>query len=175
MIRINFGLPAGMLLSAMFFSCGSAEKKTPPPVPPVMVSVLQIQKDVVSFFDEYPATLVALNEVQLRPEVAGYINGIFFQDGQHVSKGQKLYSIDQQQYQAAYDQAVANLNVAKSNLARAQQDAERYEELQKKDAIARQVVEHAEADLQSYKMQLEAAQDNVKSVQTNLRYSIIYA
>ena len=165
------------IAAAAMASCGSSNKpaeglKTPPPVP---VAIYTVQKGSALYFDEYPATVVALNEVQLRPQVTGYITGIFFKDGQHVSRGQKLYAIDQQQYQAGYNQAVANLNVAKANLGKAQQDADRYAELQKNDAIARQTVEHAQADLQASKMQLEAAKANVASVQTNVRYSTIYA
>ncbi len=163
--------------AAAIASCGSSSKpaeaaKAPPPVP---VAIYTVQKGSALYFDEYPATVVALNEVQLRPQVTGYITGIFFKDGQRVSKGQKLYAIDQQQYQASYNQAVANLNVAKANLGKAQQDADRYAELQKNDAIARQTVDHAQADLQASKMQLEAAKANVASVQTNVRYSTIYA
>ena len=165
------------IAAAAMVSCGSSNKpaeapKAPPPVP---VAIYTVQKGSALYFDEYPATVVALNEVQLRPQVTGYITGVFFKDGQRVSKGQKLYTIDQQQYQASYSQAVANLNVAKANLGKAQQDADRYAELQKNDAIARQTVEHAQADLQASKMQLEAAKANVASVQTNVRYSTIYA
>jgi len=163
--------------SILFFSCGSSSKpaeapKAPPPVP---VTTYTVQKGNAVYFDQYPATVVALNEVQLRPQVTGYITGIFFKDGQRIKKGQKLYAIDQQQYQASYNQAVANLNVATANLGKAQQDADRYAELLKKDAIARQTAEHAQADLQASKMQLEAAKANVASVQTNVRYSTIYA
>lgn len=167
------GASAILLLS----SCGSSDKPAGPPKapPPVPVAVYTVQKGSAVYYDEYPATVVALNEVQLRPQVTGYITGIYFKDGQRVSKGQKLYSIDQQQYQASYNQAVANLNVAKANLGKAQQDADRYAELQKNDAIARQTVEHAQADLQASRMQLEAAKANVSSVQTNVRYSTIYA
>jgi len=161
----------------ILLSCGSSNKpaeapKAPPPVP---VTIYAVQKGNAVYFDQYPATVVALNEVQLRPQVTGYITGIFFKDGQRVKKGQKLYAIDQQQYQASYNQAVANLNVATANLGKAQQDADRYAELLKKDAIARQTAEHAQADLQASKMQLEAAKANVASVHTNVRYSTIYA
>jgi RND family efflux transporter MFP subunit len=164
-------------VEVLLSSCGSTGKpadtsKAPPPVPVVIYTV---QKGSATYYDEYPATVVALNEVQLRAQVSGYITGVFFQDGQHVSSGQKLYSIDQQQYQASYNQALANLNVAKANLGKVQQDADRYAELQKNDAIARQTVEHAQADLEASKMQLEAAKANVASVQTNVRYSTIYA
>ena len=168
---------AAFTAMVVLYSCGAADKpaeapKAPPPVP---VAVYTVQKGSALYYDDYPATVIALNEVQLRPQVTGYITGIFFKDGQHVSRGQKLYAIDQQQYQASYNQAVANLNVAKANLGKAQQDADRYAELQKNDAIARQTVEHAQADLQASKMQLEAAKANVASVQTNVRYSTIYA
>jgi len=130
---------------------------------------------MATYFDEFPGTVTALNQVDVRPQVSGYITGIFFKEGQHVEKGQKLYSIDQQPYLGAYDQAIANLNVAKANLSKAQQDADRYEELAKQDAIARQTLDHALADLESAKKQVEAAKANVFQVQTNLRYSTIYA
>jgi len=178
-MKRTIGWSVSAAIISALCSCGgsgkdaaAAQQKAPPPVP---VITADVQKQVAAYYDQYPATIVALNEVQGRPQVTGYITGIFFNDGQRVSKGQKLYTIDQQQYQAGYEQAVANLNVAKANLAKAQQDADRYEELQKKDAVARQTVEHAQADLQASKMQLEAAKANVASVQTNLRYATIYA
>lgn len=143
--------------------------------PPVAVTVYEASTENATYYDQYPATITALNEVQLLPQVSGYITGVYFRDGQYVSKGMKLYSIDQQQYKAGVDQSVANLNVAKANLARAQKDADRYLDLAKKDAIAKQVVDHALADLESARMQVAAAQANVRHVQTGLRYSTIYA
>jgi len=156
-------------------ACGAkkdnAQQQQPPAAIPV--SVTTVQQGNAVYYDEYPATVTALNEVEIRPQVTGYITGIFFKDGQHVTKGQKLYSIDQQQYRGAYEQAVANLNVAKANQARAQQDAERYQQLADQDAIARQVLEHSVADLNTAKSQVAAQQANVSAVGTNLRYSNI--
>jgi RND family efflux transporter MFP subunit len=169
-------VPALMLaVSALLSSCSvnkAAEQKGPPPIP---VAVVEVRFGNATYHDEYPATVVALNQVDLRAEVSGYITDISVQDGQCVAKGMKLYAIDQRQYQAAYDQAVANLNVAKSNLAKAQQDADRYADLAKNDAVARQTLEHAQSDLESSKMQVAAAEAAVKSVETNLRYSVITA
>jgi membrane fusion protein (multidrug efflux system) len=175
MKRILWLIVTGLLLSSLFVSCSvnkAAEQKGPPPV---QVTTYEVKAGSASYHDEYPATVVALNQVELRPEVSGYITEISFKDGQHLAQGAKLYSIDQQQYRAAYDQAIANLNVAKSNLVKAQQDADRYTDLAKNDAVARQTLEHALADLASTKMQVEAAEATVKSVQTNLRYSDIEA
>ena len=70
---------------------------------------------------------------------------------------------------------MANLNVSKANLVKAQKNADRYLELQKNDAIASQTVDNALADLDAAKMQVNAAQANVSAVQTNVRYSTIYA
>lgn len=144
-------------------------------VPPVLVNIYTVQEGKATFFDEFPGTVTPLNQVDVRPQVSGYITGIFFKEGQHVSKGQKLYSIDPQQYRGAYEQAIANLDVAKANLAKAQQDADRYEELSKQDAVARQTLDHAMADLESSKKQVDAAKANVSSVQTSLRYTSIYS
>jgi len=139
------------------------------------VSAVIVKKEKTTYYDEYPATVAALSQDDLRAQVTGYITEIFFKDGQHVKKGQKLYNIDRQQYQANLDQAIANLNVSKANLARAQQDADRYADLLKQDAIARQVYDHAMSDLETAKMQVEAAKSNVRNVQTTVNYSYINA
>lgn len=169
-------LPGFLLFGLALASCGdknqSQQQQAPPPI---AVNVQAVGEGRPVYYDEYPGTVTALDEVEIRPQVSGYITGVYFQDGQHVTKGQKLYSIDQQQYRGSYEQAVANLNVTKANYARALQDAQRYEQLAQQDAIARQTLEQAQAELQAAKMQVEAAQANVSSVQTNLRYSTIYA
>lgn len=155
-------------------SCG-AKNEAPPPPPPASVEVETVTEGQAAYHEEYPATITALNEVELRPQVSGYITAIHFKDGQHVNQGQLLYTIDQQAYQAGVSQAQANLAVSRANLNKAQQDADRYTALDKKDAIAKQVLDHALADLESAKMQVRAAEAGVKSVQTNLRYSNIVA
>jgi RND family efflux transporter MFP subunit len=166
---------SGLFVIVFIMSCGgkkdeAAKQQAPPPI---AVNVADVTEGNATYYDQYPATVNALNEVEIRPQVSGSITGIFFKDGQHVVKGQKLYSIDQQQYRGQYEQAVANLNVTKANLAKAQQDADRYNELAKQDAIARQTLDHAVADLQSSKMSVEAAKANVSSVATNLKYANI--
>ncbi len=148
-----------IFVSLFLASCGG--NKVGFKFPPTPVSAYQVKMEKASYYDEYPATVVALNQVELRPEVSGYVTGIYFQDGQHVTKGMKLYTIDQQQYKAAYD-------VAKANLNKARQDYERYQELAKNNAIAAQTLSHALDDL-------HAAESNLSAVETNLRNSVIVA
>lgn len=168
----------GLGAIALLLSLASCGEKTvapqgPPPATPV--GVYQVQTGNATYYDNYPATVTALNQVDIKPQVSGNITQIFFQDGQHVRKGQKLYQIDQQQYGGAYEQALANLEVSKATLAKSQQDADRYIALDKQDAIAKQILDHQLADLQVAKRQVDAAKANVSSVQTSLKYSTIYA
>ncbi|MEZ0539763.1 efflux RND transporter periplasmic adaptor subunit [Fibrella arboris] len=154
---------------------GKKDDQAQAPPPPTPVTAVKATKGNATYYDEYPATVTALLEVDIQPQVAGNITGIFFRDGQVVRKGQKLYSIDPQQYRANYDQAVANLNVQKANLNRAQKDANRYNTLAQQDAIARQVVDNATATLEAAQMQVAAAEANIRQVATNLKYTTIYS
>src|SRR5450432_3589803 len=156
-------------------SCGNKQAAQQQAPPPIAVTVYPASIGNATYFDQYPATVTPLNQVDIKPQISGNIINIFFKDGQHVSKGVRLYEIDQQQVKAAYDQAIANLNVSKANLSKSQQDADRYTELDRKDAIDRQILDHALADLESSKRQVDAAQANVTDVQTNLKYSVISA
>jgi len=162
-------------ISALASCGGSNDASQQKPPPPTAVNVYTVQTGSARYNDQYPGTVTALNQVDIRAQVSGYISGIFFTDGQWVNKGDKLYSIDPQQYKSTYEQAVANLNVAEANLARAQQDADRYQELSNQDAVAKQVLDHALADLESNKKQVDAAKANVRAVETNLRYTTIFA
>lgn len=154
---------------------GKSQAGGPAGPPPVQITVYNVPVVPANYFDEYPAVLRSFNEVELRPQVNGYITGIHFQEGSKVAKGQKLYSIDQQSSEANYQQAVANLQVQEANLLRAQKDVERYRELAKNDAIAKQQVDYAEATYTAAQKQVEAAKAAVQNVQTNVRYSTIIA
>jgi membrane fusion protein, multidrug efflux system len=169
---LPYYVPVVLLFSA---GCGNKNQQGAQGPPPVPVVVQEVQASQASYYDEFPATVRALNEVELRPQINGYITGIHFKEGEKVKKGQKLYTIDQQQSEAMYKQAIANLSVQEANLERAQKDVERYRELNKSDAIAKQQVDYAEATYTAAQKQVEAARATVQSVQTNVRYSTIVA
>jgi RND family efflux transporter MFP subunit len=155
-------------------SCGGNKPQQTAP-PAVAVGVYTVHKGAAVYFDNYPATVTPLNQVDLRAQVTGYITSIYFQDGQHIEKGEKLYDIDKQQYEANYQQAVANMNIAKASLDKAQQDADRYSDLLKQDAIAKQIYDHAIADLESNKMQVASAKASVDKAALDLQYATIIA
>lgn len=169
-----------MLLAATltllgFSACGEKKNAAPPPPPPAKVSVETVKFSLAAYSDEYPATVTPLNQVELRPQVSGFITGLHFKDGQRVKKGQLLYTIDDQLYAANYQQALANLQVQQANLNRAEKDATRYHELDKQDAIAKQLVDNADATVEVNKKQIAAAQANIQAIQTNVRYTKVFA
>ena len=143
--------------------------------PAVKVSLYEVGLSSPVYYDEYPATVTPLNQVELRPQVTGFITGVHFKDGDRVRKGQLLYSIDEQLYSANYQQAVSNLNVQEANINKAQKDADRYHELDKNDAVAKQLVDNADAALEVAKRQAEASRANIRAVQTSVKYTKVYA
>jgi len=167
-----------VILNTIFISClilASCKKKQPPPNTEVPVNLMTVTAKHVLYYDKYPSTTAALSQVSLLPEVQGAITGIFFADGSHVKKGQKLYTIDQRLYQDNYDAAIANLKVSQGTLVQSQQDADRYEYLNKYNAVAKQLYDHAVITLENSKNTVRSSEQAVKSAKTNLSYSTIYA
>lgn len=156
-------------------ACKNSSSNAPAAPPAIKVVMDAARAGSGVYYDEYPATVTALNMVELRPQVSGFITGIHFTDGARVKKGQLLYSIDAQLYNANYQQALANLSVQEANLAKAEKDAERYRALAKQDAVATQLVDNAEAALQVAIKQRDAAKANISGVQTSVRYTKVYA
>lgn len=139
------------------------------------VGMATVSTEIVTGLTSYPATVVPLQETEIRAEVTGYVTGIFVADGAIVSKGQRLYEIDRTRYQAAYDQAKASLEIAKANLDRVQKDLQRYQTLADKDAIAKQTLDYAYTDVNNQKAQVQAAEAAVTTARTNLQRSVIVA
>ncbi|MBF9255575.1 efflux RND transporter periplasmic adaptor subunit [Pontibacter sp. 172403-2] len=171
-------LLAAIMSPAILASCGgkeNAQQQQNPAAMAVPVNAYEVKKQDVTGTDTYPGTVVPLQEVELRPQVSGYITDIYVQDGQRVTKGQKMYEIDRTRYEAAYRQAQANLQSAQANLEKFQKDLERYETLEAKEAIARQQVDYARTNVQTAKAQVAAAQAQVSSAANELGYAVINA
>ncbi len=170
------GMYTWITAAFLFASCGNKsetpQQKAPPPVG---VTVITVKDTAAVYYDEYPASVTALNEIRLTAQVNGYVTGVYFKDGDKVRKGQRLYSIDQQVYNANLQQAIANQQVQETNLVRAQKDADRYHELDKHDAIAKQQVDYADAAYDAAKKQVEASKAAVNAVKANVGFAVITA
>ena len=167
-----------VFLNITFIGClvfCSCKQESSPPPPPVPVNLFTVKAQPVTYYDRYTATTVALSQVNLLPEVQGYITGIFFKEGSHVTKGQKLYDIDRRIYEDNYNTAAANVKVAEGNLKQAQQDADRYQYLNKNKAVAKQLYDHAMIALENSQNAFQSALEALKISKTNLAYSVITA
>src|ERR1700761_3028032 len=167
-----------VVLNTLFISClilGACKKKQPPVITEVPVNLMKVKAQRVLYYDNYPSTTAALMQVNILPQIQGAITGIFFTEGGHVTKGQKLYTIDQSIYRAAYDQAQANLKVTQDALVQAKQDADRYEYLNSYNAVAKQQYDHAIITLQQAQSQVKSSEQAVKTAKTNLNYAVVTA
>ncbi len=160
--------------SAAWISCSKSNKKNTA-IPPTSVKVQAAEKTDAKYYDQFAGTVVALNIVELRSQVGGYITGIYFKEGEVVPKGKILYEIDRRLYEATLQQAQANLQSARASANRAQKDVDRYSQLLKQDAVARQIYDNAVATLETSQSQVAAGAAAVASARTNLGFAIIKA
>ena len=166
------------ILNIVLISClaiTACDKKQPPADTEVPVNLMKVKAKIVRYYDKYPSTTNALSQVNLLPQVQGAVTAIYFIEGSHVKKGQKLYEIDTRIYTDNYNSAVANLKVAQGTLVQSQQDADRYEYLNKYNAVAKQLYDHAIITLDNSKNQVKAAEQAVKTAKTNLGYAVVTA
>ena len=162
-----------VIFSILIISCN---KPTPPPQSgPVSVNLDTVKVQTATYFDQYPGNVIALQEVELRSEVSGFITDITFKEGNFVRKGQKLYEIEQNKYAAAYSQADASLKIAKSNLQKAETDAGRYSRLGEQGMATKQKVDYAQTDVENAKMQVASSEAGVLRARTDLNHAVITA
>lgn len=123
----------------------------------------------------YPATLEGKNDVEIRPQVSGFLTKVNVKEGDHVSKGQVLFTIDQVQLQAAVEQAQAAVAVAQANVNTATTNANNNKILLDKNIISASAYQTSVDALNSAKAQLQQAQAGLTSARKNLSYSVVTA
>lgn len=162
------------LLSCFLFTgCGGAKKPGPPPPPPVTV-IKALQKEVTEW-DEYQGRLAAVDEVEIRAQVSGYLQSIHFKDGQIVRKGDLLFVIDPRPYQAVLDRAAAQVKQAQAGLALADVNLKRTQELATKNAIASQEVDDQRSKQLQAAAAVQVAQAEASAAKLNLDFTQIAA
>jgi RND family efflux transporter MFP subunit len=162
---------AAVLLTVLFLSPACGEKSAYVPPPPPQVTVSQPQKRPVTEYLELTGNTQAINTVQLRARVEGYLEKVFFQDGDRVKKGQLLFLIQQNTYQAKLQQAKADLLSQKARLFQAQTEFTRYSKLLKEKAASQVDVDQWLYNRDAAKAALLAAEAQRDLAQLNLDYT----
>ena len=139
MARVQRCWHAGLLLlsAAAIAGCGQGQQQSAAPPPPT-VTVARPAQRTVTDQDEYVGRFVAVDSVEVRSRVSGYLAQIHFTDGQMVKKGDLLFVIDHRPFQIALDQMRANLAQARANLAFTEADLARGRELAQNRTITEQ-------------------------------------
>ena len=153
---------------------GCAKKKPPPPPPPVVAAATPLQRPIMDW-DEYVGRFEAVQAVEVRPRVTGYLQTIAFRDGQDVRKGQLLFVIDPRPYQAALDQARAQVARAQATLSNARLESERAQKLFDARAISQQELAARQAASQQSTADVGAAQATARQAALNLGFTRVIA
>jgi RND family efflux transporter MFP subunit len=140
---------------------------------PVTVAHPLVEKIVE--WDEYSGQFSAIEHVELRSRVSGYLESIHFQDGQMVKKGDLLFVVDPRPFQADVRLAEANLERDKAQLQRADLDLTRYSVLAKKDFASQQQFENARATAQAAAATVKADDAALAQAKLNLAFTQITA
>ncbi|MEG1949693.1 MAG: efflux RND transporter periplasmic adaptor subunit [Odoribacter sp.] len=154
---------------ATLFACGNKQKTGQGGVPDY--AVITIQPSQVTLNSSYPASIRGKQDVEIRPNVSGFITKLCVDEGATVRKGQTLFLIDPVQYEEAVNVANAAVNVANASVATAQLTAENKRELAKKNIISQYDLQMAENSLTSQKAVLAQAQAQLTNAQKNLSYT----
>jgi RND family efflux transporter MFP subunit len=136
-------LTAALLVAAAALAgCGEGQQpqQRPAPPPPVVTVAVPVQRSVVDM-DEYVGRFVAVDSVEIRSRVSGYLDKVHFTDGQIVKQGELLFTIDRRPFENALAQARANLALARSNLTYTEADLARAEKLLRERTISEQAFE----------------------------------
>jgi RND family efflux transporter MFP subunit len=136
MSKAPFARLLSVALAVLLAGCGQSQQAAAPPDPVVTVAHAT-QKTVVEQ-DEYVGRFVAVDSVEVRARVSGYLDEVHFTDGQMVKQGDLLFTVDKRPFQTSLDQASANLAQARANLAFTEADLARAAQLVRDKTITEQ-------------------------------------
>jgi RND family efflux transporter MFP subunit len=163
------------LLSLGVAGCSRAPAAGPPaPKPPSVLVGLPVTREVTDY-EEVTGRTDAVETVELRTRVTGYLTKIFFEDGASVEKDEPLFQIDPEWYDAELARAVANVSQGDARVKRLQADERRTESLISRNAASQADLDRIHGDLDEAIASLEAAKSARKLAEINLAYTRVVA
>lgn len=156
-------------LSVTLFACGNQQQGRQQAVPEYAVITIEPQSVVLT--SSYPTTFKGRQDVEIRPNVSGFITKLCVDEGAAVKKGEVLFVIDPVQYEEAVNVARAAVEVAKANVATSKLTADNKRELEKKKIISKYDLQMAENTLASSEAALAQANAQLVNAEKNLSYT----
>jgi RND family efflux transporter MFP subunit len=164
-----------LLLGSVLAACGQSQ---PPggggPPPPAVTVAKPIQRPVTDQ-DEYVGRFVAIDSVEVRSRVSGYLDQIHFRDGQMVKQGDLLFTIDKRPFQNTLDQARGVLAQAKANLAFTHADLERAKQLVRDKTITEQAFDQRTQAFRGAEASVASNEAAVRQAELDLQFTELRA
>lgn len=154
--------------------CGESQQKAAAPAPPNVTVAQPVKRSVVDY-DEYVGRFLAVDMVEVRARVSGYLEKVHFQDGQVVKQGDLLFTIDRRPFQNSLDQARANLTQAQSNLTYAQADLARGQQLVRDKTITEQTFQQRTQAMRNAEAAVSAAEAAVRQAELDVEFTELRA
>ncbi len=170
--RVLFGA-ASLILAGIIAGC-SGEAKPTAPAPP-QVSVAEVICKQLGDTDEFTGRLEAVNTVEVRPRVSGYLQSVHFQEGAIVHQGDLLFQIDPRPFQAEVDRLRGELAQAKAQLARAQSDFQRAERLHNNDGMSEEEYDRRAAVRNETDARIASTAAALRGAELNLEFTRVTA
>jgi multidrug efflux system membrane fusion protein len=159
------------LVAATLAACGGGGG--PPQMPPTEVNVATVVSKRVAQWDEFTGRIEAIEAVEIRPRVAGYLAGVHFEEGAEVKRGDLLFTIDDREYRAAADSADAAVASAATRADVARTELARTEKLAAVRAASTEELEQRRGGLQQAQADLKAAQAQARQAALNVGFTRI--
>lgn len=150
------------------FSCGNKNMGLDSQIE---CAVETVKRTTVDLEKTYPATIKGKQDVEIRPQVSGFITQVCVDEGSEVKKGQTLFVVDPVQYEAAYRTAKAAVETAKANVSTSEITLNNKRELNKKNIISDYDLAMEENNFASAKAQLASAEAQLVSAEQNLSFT----
>src|SRR3954452_17123063 len=166
--------PLTVLLAIALSGCGD---KPPPPAAaaPPTVTVAQPTKRTVTDWDEFTGRFEAVEEVQIRARVGGFVTSVEFRDGAFVRTGDLLYVIDSRPFEAAAEQVDGQLSDARAKAELARRELDRALTLNQTQAVSDSIVDQRRQALQAAKAAQTQAEGALKAAQLNIEFTHVMA
>lgn len=139
------------------------------------IATMTVDYGSIDLSKDYPATIKGKTDIEIRPQVSGFITKVHVDEGDQVRQGQVLFTLDQVQFQAAVDQAQANVNSAQTAVNSAKLTADQKQALYDKNIISEYENQLAKNSLAQAQAQLATAQAALTTARKNLAYTVVTA
>lgn len=158
---------------SLLLSCNKQQESAAMPTIEVPIAKVELGNSLVQ--KEYPASIQGITDVEIRPQVSGYLQKILVEEGAYVRAGQALFKIDDRIYAEQYNTAMAAVSVARANLANAKIDLDRRKTLVKETLVSDLQAQQSQANYNAAQATLTQAEASARAAKINYQFCTVTA